>query len=186
MSEGEPEEPMSYYGITKLAATNLCRLHSIAQGKRVVNLRLFSIYGPYEDPGRFIPTALCAAMDGVSLPLTEGKETHDFVHVDDVMEAFLRVLTINEPRGIVINVCSGLHHTNRQVVEIIEKILGTRLEVRFGAYRRRLWDTELWLGDNSLAAELLGWRPRFDLAKGLAATASWIKENREQYTGRIG
>lgn len=186
MREGEPEEPMSYYGITKLAATHLCRLHSTTQGKRVVTLRLFSVYGPYEDPGRFIPTALCAAMDGAPLPLTEGKETHDFVYVDDVTEAFLRAPSLEQPRGRVINACSGVHHTNREVVEIIEKVLGTRVDVRSGAYRRRSWDTELWLGDNSLAADLLGWRPRFSLAEGLAATASWIKGNRERYPGRIG
>lgn len=174
MTENDLPRPMSYYAIFKLAATNLCAFHSLSRGKPIITLRLFSIYGPWEDSRRFIPTALRAALDGRPLPLTGGREGHDFVYVDDAVNAFLLAAQLKDPKGAIVNISTGAQYTNRQVVKEIERVVGTNIEVQEGTYPSRSWDTNFWVGDNTRAAELLGWRPRYSLVDGLRATANWL------------
>src|SRR3982751_3709191 len=63
-SEDEQIEPNSYYAITKAAATHYCELAARVQGARIFTLRLYSIYGPYEEPSRLVPTLLVHALEG--------------------------------------------------------------------------------------------------------------------------
>lgn len=175
LAEEELPRPMSHYAVSKLAATNLCRYYARMRGLPALTLRLFSVYGPFEDPRRFIPVAVRAALSGRPLPLTGGDEAHDFVYVGDVVEALLLAAGLEDPGGGVINICGGRQWTNLEVAREIERVLGRKIDLRPGEYPPRSWDSPVWVGERKLAKKLLNWEPRTTLAAGLKLTAAWIR-----------
>ncbi len=176
LSEGELPQPMSHYAICKLAATNLCRYYAGMRGLPALTLRLFSVYGPFEDSRRFIPTAVRAALSGRPLPLTGGAEAHDFVYVGDAVEALLLAPGLEDPGGVVVNICGGRQWTNLEVVREIERVLDRKIDLRPGEYPPRSWDSPVWVGERRLAKKLLNWEPRTTLAAGLKLTADWLRD----------
>ncbi len=179
VSENALPEPMSRYAVCKLAATGLCRFYAGMEGRPALTLRLFSVYGPFEDPRRFVPTAIRAAFGGHPLPLTGGDEAHDFVHVDDVVEALLLAAGLQNPGGAVINICGGRQWTNLEVVRAVERAVGKKIDLRVGEYPSRSWDSAAWMGERKLAEKLLKWKPRIRLAAGLKSTADWMRTRRD-------
>ena len=179
--ESELPEPMSHYAVCKLAATDLCRFYARMKGQPTLTLRLFSVYGPWEDPRRFIPTAIRAALDSRPLPLTAGDESHDYIYVDDVVEALLKAAGVRKPDGRIINICGGRQWTNLEVVHEIERVLKKKIDLRMGEYPARSWDSAVWVGDQKRAAGVLKWKLRTRLAEGIKITAAWIQAHRDQY-----
>jgi nucleoside-diphosphate-sugar epimerase len=136
-------------------------------------LRLFSVYGRWESPSRFIPTAIRAALGGGEMALTAPGVRHDFVYVDDVVDAMLTAATANGVDGEVINVGSGREWTNEEVVDAVQRLTGRVVRVRTGEYPAKTADTAHWVADVGKAAALLGWRPAHDLTSGLRETIEW-------------
>jgi nucleoside-diphosphate-sugar epimerase len=140
----------------------------------VVTLRFFSVYGPWEEPSRLVPTMICRARAGLPLQMVAPDVTRDFVFVDDVLRAFLDFDRLRAASGEVINLGTGVETTLRMVVETIQDLFGHRSEVVWGAMPPRHWDTTRWVADRTRAARLLDWEPRVGLPEGLARTAEWI------------
>lgn len=159
--------PMSEYAIGKAAGTHLCALFAEREGLNTLSFRLFTIYGPGMAEARLIPVAMNAAAQGIALPLTGGTVTHDFVYIDDVIDAFLRAAPRTDLGGRVVNLCTGIATTNDDVVKAIERASGRTINVDRGAYAEHTWDTPRWHGDNSEAKEILDWEPANDLDTGL-------------------
>ena len=82
-------EPNSHYAVTKVSATHLCRLAAATHAQHAVTLRLYSIYGPWEEPGRLMPTLVERAIAGGWPPLVDPETARDFVWVEDACEAFV-------------------------------------------------------------------------------------------------
>ena len=116
--EDEPLEPNSPYAAAKAEAT----AHALERG--AVVLRLYSAYGPWEEPSRFVPTLLAHALAGRLPPLVSPDVARDFVHVDDVCAAF--VLGAGAPAGRVYNVGSGRQTTVAEVVELARRLLASK------------------------------------------------------------
>ena len=169
--ETDPLIPTTFRGAAKACASILCG-QAAARGLPVAVLRLFSVYGPWEQPDRFIPTAVAAALEGRALPLTAGDSTHDFVFVGDVCEAFL-LAAAARPAGETVNVAAGRRRTNREVVALIESLTGRRIRISRRPHPAHPSDTACWLADIRKARALLGWRPRHSLRAGLAETIRW-------------
>ncbi len=178
--EDDALRPASLRGAGRAAASVFALGAARGGGFPVVELRLFSVYGPWEPLHRLIPRALRAALDGEELPLTvpgpDGGPRRDLVFVDDVAEACLRAATAPGVDGLAINVGSGRETSNEEVVRAVERVTGRAIRTRPGRYPRHGTDAEHWLADVSRAGELLGWRPRRSLAEGLAVTADWLGE----------
>ena len=88
-SEDSVLRPNSHYAVSKAAAASLISYYGVVERMPVVNLRLYSAYGPWEDSSRLIPQVCLRSLEG-SLPTLAGPEvTRDFVHVDDVVHAFV-------------------------------------------------------------------------------------------------
>jgi nucleoside-diphosphate-sugar epimerase len=102
------------------AATLLGRCHATRTTMRVVTLRLYSVYGPWEDPGRLIPTLIVRGLAQEWPPLVDPTSAHDFVYVDDVVDAFL-IAAASARSGSVYNVGTGIQTTLRQVVEVASR-----------------------------------------------------------------
>ena len=88
-SEDETLEPNSDYAMTKAAATQFCAYTARRHQFPIPTLRLYSVYGPYEEPRRLIPSLVMRAMEGGFPPLVAASTCRDFVHVDDACDAMI-------------------------------------------------------------------------------------------------
>jgi nucleoside-diphosphate-sugar epimerase len=174
-SEDEPLAPDSVYGVGKAAATLLSRVAAV----RTVTLRLYSVYGPLEDPRRFVPTLLEHALRGELPPLVAPETARDFVYVDDVVEAFVRAAEADVPAGAVYNVGSGVQTTIREAVETARRLFAVAAEPEWGSLPARSWDTTVWVAGVARARAELGWEARTPFDEGLRRTADWLRTAQE-------
>ncbi len=179
-SEEEAPEPNSDYAVAKVAATLLCRNLAARHGLHMATLRLYSVYGPWEDPRRLLPVLVAHGLRGELPPMVDPDTARDFVHVDDVCDAFLLAARTPVPGSSEIyNVGSGAQTTLRLVVEVARRALGIAAEPRWGSHEPRPWDTGVWVADRSKIVRELGWQPRRDLRSGLEGLAAWLREHPE-------
>jgi nucleoside-diphosphate-sugar epimerase len=175
MRETDLLEPNSYYAVAKCAQTLLCQ-HLARTEKRPINtLRIFSAYGPREEPTRLVPTLIRRCLQGEELLLVPPETARDFVYIDDVVDAFLRVEQLAKLQGEVINIGTGLQGTVRDVVEAILRHTGAHVECRWGAMQPRIWDSAIWVADCTRSKTLLGWRAQTSLDEGLRRTVAWAR-----------
>ncbi|MBI5379525.1 MAG: NAD-dependent epimerase/dehydratase family protein [Nitrospirae bacterium] len=181
LNESDRLEPLSFRGVSKAAATLLCQQYARENKRPVVILRPFSVYGPWEAPTRFIPSAIRAALSGQPLRLTPPGYRHDFVYVEDVVEACLRAASEDLRPGEVMNIGSGQQWSNEDVVELVQSVTGQRIATRIGEYPARPFDTSHWVADIGKAKRLLGWEPRHPLRSGLEKTVAWFRLHTHLY-----
>lgn len=188
-AEDEVLEPNSAYAITKAAATHYVRFVANARNLNAVTVRLWSIYGPYEEPTRLIPTVLIHALGGRWPPLVAPDTARDFVFVDDAVDALLRVAAHpNLPGGAVYNLCSGEQSTVRRVVEEVRRLTGLEASPVWNTMPARAWDTKVWVGSPERMANDVGFRVSTPLPEGLEKTLRWLREEprrTEWYAQRI-
>jgi nucleoside-diphosphate-sugar epimerase len=177
-TEDEKLEPNSDYAATKARATGLCQE---ALGVHAVNfqtLRLYSVYGPYEEPSRLIPSLITCGLRGELPPLANPATARDFVFVDDVVDAYLLAASAetHQPGGIY-NVGTGVQTSLREAVKVARKVFALPVEPEWETLPARAWDTDVWVADNSKLVTRLDWRPRYDFERGFRATVDWFKNN---------
>jgi nucleoside-diphosphate-sugar epimerase len=174
LREDDALEPATFRGAVKAAASLLCLQRARAGELSAVVVRPFSAYGPWERPGRLVPTALRAALGGASLSLTAEDYVHDFVFVGDVVDGIVAALSAGEEvSGRAINLGTGVQTANSELVRIVESVTGRPIAVRSRSFPRRPCDTHHWVADTTVARTVLGWTAQTDLAGGLLATAEW-------------
>ncbi len=146
---------------------------------KVVNARLEHVYGPGDGDQKFVPQLLKTLMAGQQVALTPGDQLRDFVHVDDVVAAYLTVLEMQAqlPRGLTeIEVGTGETHSVRDFVEQAKASAGSTSPLNFGALPYR--DREIMQSvANTSALRALGWQHRHDIASGIRATLDVMRSN---------
>lgn len=177
-------DPNSYYAVSKASATMFCRYTATARALPIVTLRLFSVYGPYEEPTRFIPTLITSLFGGKLPPLVAPQTARDFIYIDDVVEAYLRVVQSPVKAGEVFNVGSGVQTSIEEVVALAMRLLNQKLEPHWETMPGRIWDTSIWVADISRIREVLGWTPRHSLEAGIGKSIAWFREHRDLYETR--
>ena len=120
-----------------------------------------------------MPTVLRAARTGDQVPLTGPGRRRDWIHVDDVVEACLAAAAAAAAAGRlacgqVLNVGTGRHVANEELVAMAARVTGRPISTVPGGHPGRAWDTASWVCDPRLAGELLGWRATIPLEEGLA------------------
>lgn len=176
--ENEWLEPNSYYALTKASATMFCRYTAQSRGAHLPTLRLYSVYGPYEDPGRLMPTLIRCGLKGEWPPLVNPDTARDYVCVDDVCDAYLLAARqTGAEAGAVYNVGSGQQTSLREVVAMAQRVLGITAAPQWGTMPGRVWDTAVWVADNRKITQELGWTPRYALADGFTHMAQWCRDN---------
>ena len=183
--EHEPLEPNSAYAVAKASATLYCRHVARTGALNAVTTRFYSVYGPYEDPRRLIPTLIVRGLRGELPPLVDPDVARDFVASEDAVDALLLAAEhAGDEPGAVYNIGSGRQTAIRELVELIRRILAIEAEPVWGSQPGRSWDTTTWVADPRRAARQLGWRAKLDLESGLARTLDWLSsapEAREAY-----
>jgi dolichol-phosphate mannosyltransferase len=176
-TEDEPPRPNSAYAVTKLAATLYCA-HAAREGRLpATTLRIYSAYGPWEEPGRLMPTLVGRALRGGLPPLVDPSTARDFVHIDDVVEALVRAAAAGGAAGPILNVGSG-HQTNlRELVALARRVFDVAAEPEWGSAPARPWDTDVWVADATRARRELDWAPRVSLEAGLRGLGDWLESD---------
>jgi nucleoside-diphosphate-sugar epimerase len=175
--EDELPEPNSAYAVTKASATLLGGWIARERDAAVTTLRLYSAYGPWEEPRRLMPALVAHALDERLPPLADPAIARDFVYVADVCDAFLLAAERAQPgAGAVYNVGSGAQTTLRSLVDVARDAFEIEQEPAWAAFPARDWDTDVWVADARRARAELGWQARTPLEEGLTAFAGWMRE----------
>jgi nucleoside-diphosphate-sugar epimerase/glycosyltransferase involved in cell wall biosynthesis len=175
--EEEALDPNSHYAVSKVSASYLINYFAKFHQVPAVNLRLYSIYGPWEEPDRLIPKLLENVRQGKLPPLVSPDISRDFVYIDDCIEAFLLAALHMRPEiyGQAFNIASGEKTSIRQLVDIAIKEFNVNMEPTWGSMPDRKWDLKEWYGNPSKAKELLHWEAVTPLIQGLKFTTEWQK-----------
>jgi len=176
MKETDLLEPVSLYALSKSAQTILCAYIARAKKRPVVTLRPFSVYGPYEQPCRLIPTLMRALYFKQKMKLVAPKISHDYIYIDDVIDAFLLIDKFKKYPGEIFNLGTARQSSLKEVVNTAVKVAERNTEFIWGKMKPRGWDTDYWVADISKAKRLLGWEPKINLDEGLRLTWRWFKE----------
>ena len=132
-SESELTEPNSHYAATKAAATLYCRFTAEQTKRRLSTLRLYSVFGPWEDPTRLLPTLVIYGLRGELPPLVSPSIARDYVYVDDAVDAFiLAAQTPTEDPGPVLNVGTGVQTSLDQLVQLVQDQFEDQRRARLG------------------------------------------------------
>jgi nucleoside-diphosphate-sugar epimerase len=180
MRETDLLEPASYYAVAKCAQTLVCGHMARADRRPINTFRLFSVYGPYEEPSRLVPTLIRRCLEGRDLDMVSPDTARDFIYVDDVVEAYLQVGQLSLQCGEVFNIGTGIQSTVRDVVKAVLQATGAKVKVNWGSMPARTWDTETWLADCSKVRRVLKWTPKNSLVAGIERTVQWFRSNGAQ------
>jgi nucleoside-diphosphate-sugar epimerase len=181
MREDELIEPNSYYAVGKAAQTLLCQQFARQEKLPIVTLRLFSVYGPYEEPGRLVPTVIQHALAGKDVPVADPRIARDFIYLEDVVVAYSLAAKKPELSGEVFNLGTGTQRTLLELVDAIIAITDSRAKPAVGAYEKRSFDTYTWVGDMKKTGSLLGFTPRYTFQEGLVKSVAWFTEHGAYY-----
>ena len=177
MREDERIDPNSYYAVGKAAQTLYCQQFAREEKIPVITLRLFSVYGPYEEPTRFIPTLIERALANEDVPLADPATARDFFYLDDVINAYRAAAKKPELSGEIFNVGSGEEHTLKYAFDTVVALVGSSSKPLVGAYPDRNFDTVRWVADMTKTRSELSTEKPHNLESGLRATIDWVKEH---------
>ena len=174
--------PMDIYGYTKWFGEQLIAWKQKKSGTRFVIARLFNVYGPRETSAHLIPAILKQILEGVTkIKVGNIEPKRDYVFVDDVAKSLLKlgVTQFDGPNDqpICTNVCSGIEHSVREVLQDLQTVTDQMLELEQDPARMRASDRPHLLGDPERLKAIVGWGPDTEFHAGLKALVTWAKEN---------
>jgi len=177
-AETAPLDPLSPYAVSKQVDELYARLYTRAFGLPVVALRYFNVYGPRQQPdspyAAAIPIFLSRLLKGEPITVFgNGKQSRDFVFVEDVVRANLLAAGSEAAAGEAINVCSGSEISILDLLDLLGELVPYKSELHFGP--PRAGDIYRSLGDPSKAQRLLGFRSAVGLPDGIQRTYEWMK-----------
>ncbi len=168
--------PASPYGAAKVAGETYLDAYRRLHGLQGVSLRLGNVYGPRQDPHgeAGVVTIFARALLGgkATRIFGDGSSSRDYVHVDDVVDAFLRCLG-GKGDGRRLNIGSGVRTTVRELHTLVAKAAGAPDAPDFAP--RRPGELQAIVLDSGAARRALGWEPSADLAEGIAQTVAWVR-----------
>jgi len=177
--ESMPAAPLSPYAVSKLAGELYCRVFPALYGLETVALRYFNVFGPNQDPNSHyaavIPLFITGILAGKAIHVDgDGGQSRDFTYIDNVVQANLLAATAKGVSGEMFNVGVGKAGTLNELIAAIEKATGKKAVIEHGPPRPG--DVRDSLADISKARKLLGYDPKFDLAKGLERTVEYFRK----------
>jgi len=166
-------QPVSPYGITKLAAERLCWLYYKNFGVPCTALRYFTVYGPRQRPDMAFHKFFKAVLLGRAIPIYgDGQQTRDFTFISDAIAANLAAATVPGAVGETFNIGGGSRVVLTEVLETMEKIVGC--SIRRNHIEAAIGDARHTAADVSKAQSILGYQPQVSLIDGLTEEWLWI------------
>jgi nucleoside-diphosphate-sugar epimerase len=182
VAEEEPAQPLSPYAGSKLAMEQVGSVYGRAYNLEVVSLRYFNVYGPrqsiHSDYAAVIPLFISQMSQGAAVTVHgDGRQTRDFIFVDDVVGANLRAVEVGVAAGSTFNIGSGQAHSILDLVKYLQQVVPEAPEPNFGPARPG--DIRFSQAEISKMKRSLGFHPAIDLQTGLARTVEWFRSAQE-------
>lgn len=176
--EGFPPAPVSPYAASKLAGEALCRVFSKVYGLKTASLRYFNVYGPRQDPlseyAAVVPRFIVGGLRREPLEIHwDGEQARDFTYVRDCARANLLAAQQADTAGEVYNVAGGEAITVNRIADLVEEILGYKLERRYAP--KRAGDIRKTWADMGKAKEKMGFEPSVIFREGLEETVQYFE-----------
>ncbi len=173
--ETDELRPNSDYAVSKVASAYYIKYLGEIKWLPVIQLRYYSIYGPYEAQDRLIPALFKNGLEKKYPTLVNPDVSRDYVYIDDAVEATILAATkgIEKNRGECINIASGKKTTIKELVEEVKSICNIPTEPSWGSMPNRKWDLTEWYGDASQAEKILNWKTKTSLKEGLQKEFNW-------------
>jgi len=173
MSETSPLLPYSPYGVTKLAAENLCYLYSKNYGVPTISLRFFTVYGPGQRPDMAFHKFFKSTSE--NKPITvfgTGEQTRDFTYIDDIVDAIFSC-TSHGRTGETYNLGGGNRKMLKDLFPLLEEICEKKIGIKWEENQKG--DVLHTLADIQKAKKDLGFDPKTPINEGLSEEWRWIK-----------
>ena len=165
--EDDPIFPCDIYGNTKYFGEHLVRTFHESTGVPCVVARLFNIYGPHETNPHVIPAILEQLQNGTEIQLGNLDPKRDYIYVDDVVDALIAIAENSSDSFEVFNVGTGEEYSVEELVDIVGKICELNIQIKQDEQRKRKSDRLHLVADISKIKNLIGWKPKFGIYKGL-------------------
>ena len=174
MREDRMVQPVSPYGVSKLAAEHLCYLYWKNFGVPTVSLRYFTVYGPRQRPDMGINKFVNAIMSGKPITIYgDGNQTRDFTFIDDIVEANILAAT-KKVFAEAFNIGGGNRISVNDLISEIEKTTGKKAVLKY--IEEQKGDVQDTWADTTKVREMVGWTGKKGIREGLKQYVSWIQE----------
>jgi len=176
--ETDALKPNSHYAASKVSASYIIQYYANYKKIPALNLRLYSVYGFWEEPDRLIPVMIEKARVNGYPNLVEKEISRDFVYVTDAVEAFVdAALNVNDNiRGHSYNICTGQKTSLGDLVDLVREEFHITAAPVWGNMQNRNWDLKDWCGNPQNANNDLKWKAKTNLRDGLRSTYNWHEE----------
>jgi len=177
-TETMPADPISPYGITKYVGELYAKVFGRVYGLENACVRYFNVFGPRQDPSSqysgVLSRFMLAVIEGQQpVVFGDGEQSRDFTFIEDIVDETLRACEAQGASGMVFNGGTGVRITLNQVLKLLEKISGNKIQVKYDP--PRTGDIRDSQADISLAQKVLGYKPLVHFEEGLQRTWEWYK-----------
>lgn len=177
LHEGADLSPFNLYALTKLHAEEACTYYAEKNGVKCVTFRIFPPYGPGDHERRLIPYVIKNLLDANEIKMTTGKQRWDFVYVEDIVDAYVKLLSVfgSFRAHEILNIGTGRAVSVRDVVLRIKDILSSQTEPQWGAIPHRDDEIYFMCADTRKTEEFLSWKAKTPIEEGLKHTIQWFR-----------
>lgn len=165
----------SVYGNAKLLSTKFLLSLKKKFSFPVTIIRLYLVYGPYQDINRVIPVTILNAINNSNFDCSDGSQYRDFTYIDDVIKAIIKVLKNKKTNGQIINIGSGKPYNIKKLILKICRLIGSG-KPNFGKIKLRKDEIIKLYPNISKAKKILMWKPKISLNLGLKRTINYFKK----------
>jgi UDP-glucuronate 4-epimerase len=179
---GNTDLPNSIYAALKKSSELLCRAYHHLYGLGMVNARFFSVYGPRGRPDQIVYKIVQLIAAGRPVPIVKPEPARDFIYIDDVVDALLRMTRLKRGSYEVVNIGSGKPRPIAALIAAAEIALGKKAVIG-GERGPPLSDISSTHADISRANSLLDWKPHTDLETGVRKFVKWYLDQKRSSPG---
>ena len=183
IDEEHPLQGQSPYAASKIAGDKLAEAFHLSFDLPVATVRPFNTFGPRQSARAVIPTIITQCLKSEAICLGSLTPTRDMNYVSNTVDGFLLAGLHPAAVGRIVNLGSGREISVGALARLIAEIAGSDFPILIEPERKRppRSEVERLLADNTLAQELMGWKPEIDLEEGLLRTVQWVKKSLEYY-----
>lgn len=181
MKETDMLTPINNYGVIKSAATLYCQKEAIRNNLPIINFRLFSTYGYFDQKYRLIPAVIRNAIMNEPIKVSVPTSIRDFIFIEDVISAYLHAKKASLQNGEIFNIGSGKQHSIEDIVKLCLEISQSKSKVLWGAIpvQKRSIEPTRFEADISKTRKTLNWEPTTTIQEGIKKTIKWFRENKD-------
>ncbi len=179
-NSSEPKEndeliPNSHYAVSKVANYYAAKYYGKIEKLPLVHLRLYSAYGPWEEPDRLVPVLISHARRHKLPPLVNPNISRDFIYTTDVVSALIASASSMKESiyGEAFNIGTGIKTTMNDLVQIAKNKFTIKEDAQFGSMQNRDWDVSDWYANIEKTKKTIDWEPKTDLSKGIDEVNNW-------------